>query len=367
MSGSQNVIENMSLNITVEDRYSSIVSERNLYSFAQGVLLETIDEVLKEVDVEENVKLDSLTLDLKVENNTDPFEQIAKTLRAELKSKLKSVVLKSQTTPVTTMLAEVYRQHLPMEKTSALEHRFDELADRWNEEHKGEKFNPLNFSESIIKMMQAENPNMDIQQIACVVYQRIVQAKNAKKSKDNKSSQNEHDIADSSKMLYETADSGLVLISAYLPVLFERTGCVVKGAFVSEDAKMKALSFLKYATFGQYKEPPRNAAVMNLLCGLPVTPVFAADDLPKLSDEEKALVDSLHTAIISNWSAVGHMSPDGLRSTYLVRAGTVETSGATDLLTVENKTFDILVDRLPWAFSVIKHPWMKKVLNVKWR
>jgi hypothetical protein len=130
---------------------------------------------------------------------------------------------------------------------------------------------------------------------------------------------------------------------------------------------MKALSFLKYATFGQYKEPPRNAAVMNLLCGLPATPVFTVDDLPKLSDEEKALVDSLLTAIISNWSAVGHMSPDGLRSTYLVRAGTVESSGATDLLTVENKTFDILIDRLPWSYSVIKHPWMPKVLNVKWR
>lgn len=367
MSESQNIIENMSLNINIGDRYSSVVSERNLYSFAQGALLKTIDEVLNEVDIDENVEIDLLALDLKIDGGANPLDEILKSLREELKSKLKSSALKSQTTPVTTMLADVFRQHLPMEKSSGLERRFDELAERWNEEHKGEKFNPLNFSESIIKMMQAENPNMDIQQIACVVYQRIVQAKNAKKSKDNKSSQNEHDIADSSKMLYETADSGLVLISAYLPVLFDRIGCVKNGAFVSENAKMKALSILKFAAFGQYKEPPRNAAVMNLLCGLPATPVFEVDDLPKISDEEKATVDSLLTAIIANWKAVGHMSPDGLRSTYLVRPGTVEITGATDLLTVENKTFDILLDRLPWSYSVIKYPWMEKVLNVKWK
>ena len=89
--------------------------------------------------------------------------------------------------------------------------------------------------------------------------------------------------------------------------------------------------------------------------------------IPKVSDSEKELIDSLLNAVIANWKAVGHMSPDGLRGTYFVRNGTLETAGASDMLTVETKTFDILLDKLPWGYSMIKHSWMKKVLNVKWR
>ena len=142
---------------------------------------------------------------------------------------------------------------------------------------------------------------------------------------------------------------------------------IEKGAFANENSQHKALAVLTYAAFGNYAEPPKDAAVMNLLCNLPVTPVLYADELPKVSDSEKELVDSLLQAVVANWKAVGHMSPDGLRGTYFVRNGTVETSGMTDMLTVETKTYDILLDKLPWGYSMIKHPWMKKVLNVKWR
>ena len=264
------------------------------------------------------------------------------------------------------MLADVYRQHMPIDKSSVLEHRFDALAESWEAEHQGQKFNPLAFSESVIKKMQAENPQMDIQQIAYVVYQRILQMKNAKTARtpDKNPRNSEQDLA---KTAYEIMDSGLVLLAPYLPALFERTGCIEKGVFANEESQRKALAVLKYAAYGKYAEPPKDAALMNLLCNLPVSPVLYADELPKVSDSEKELIDSLLNAVIANWKAVGRMSPDGLRGTYFVRNGTLETAGASDMLTVETKTFDILLDKLPWGYSTIKHPWMKKVLNVKWR
>ncbi len=83
MSESQNTIENMSLNINIGDRYSSVVSERNLYSFAQGALLKTIDEVLNEVDIDENVEIDLLALDLKIDGGANPLDEILKSLREE--------------------------------------------------------------------------------------------------------------------------------------------------------------------------------------------------------------------------------------------------------------------------------------------
>jgi hypothetical protein len=331
-----------------------------------GALIETLDKSLAEVNVDGDVTLDSLTIDLNVDAQGDVFRQIADALRDALKSKLGSAVFKAQSKPVTTMLADVYRQHMPIDKSSVLEHRFDALAESWEAEHQGQKFNPLAFSESVIKKMQAENPQMDIQQIAYVVYQRILQMKNAKTARtpDKNPRNSEQDLA---KTAYEIMDSGLVLLAPYLPALFERTGCIEKGVFANEESQRKALAVLKYAAYGNYAEPPKDAALMNLLCNLPVSPVLYVDELPKVSDSEKELIDSLLNAVIANWKAVGHMSPDGLRGTYFVRNGTLETAGASDMLTVETKTFDILLDKLPWGYSMIKHSWMKKVLNVKWR
>ena len=366
MSSSLNIIDEMTLNLFTEDSSLSIVSERELYNFSHGMLAETLDEVLEEITVDGDVELDSLTLDLEVDHEGDVFKQIAESLRSLLKSRLQTAVFKAQSAPVTNMLADVYRQHLPMDKTSNLERQFDAFAESWRMEHGDASFDSLDFSESIIKKMQADYPHLDLQQIAYVVYQKILQMKGAKKVQDGSAS-SEVAMSATSQKNYEVADSGLVLLSPYLPALFERLDCIENGKWKTEDAQRKALSILKFTAFGPYEEPQKNAAVMNLLCGLPVSPVFLVDELPKISESEKELIDGLLKAVITNWGAVGHMSPDGLRSTYFVRQGRIEADGATDLLTVEKKTFDILLDKLPWGYSIIKHPWMPKVLNVKWR
>ena len=360
MSTSQNVIHDMNLNIEFENPAHPIVSESELYGFANGPFIECIDEILDGIHIEGDVELDSLSVDLELDGEGDIFLRILDGLRDSLRSKLDTAVFKAKSDPVTSMLANVYRQYLPMEKSSNIERALDSFLEKWKAEHDCEMFNSLGFSEMVLRKIQAEFPHLDWQQIACVVYQKILQMKNS--SKPQKS-----DNLASLKNAETVADSGLVLISPYLPPLFERTCCTEKGTFISEASQKKSLAVLKYAAFGNYKEPPGNAAVMNLLCGLPVTPVYYADELPGLSDSEKELVDSLLKAVIANWKVVGNMSPDGLRGSYFVRPGIIETTGAADVLSVEKKTYDILIDKLPWSYSMIKHPWMKKMLNVKWR
>lgn len=366
MSTSLNIIDEMTLNLFTEDSSLSIVSERELYNFSHGKLAETLDEVLDEINVDGDVELNSLTLDIEVDHEGDVFGQITESLRSLLKSKLKTAVFKAQSAPVTNMLADVYRQHLPMDKTSNLERQFDVFAEAWRSEHDDASFDSLDFSESIIKKMQADFPHLDLQQIAYVVYQKILQMKGAKKMQEG-SAISDGSMSAASQKNHEVADSGIVLLSPYLPALFERLDCIENGKWKTEDAQRKALSILKFTAFGPYEEPQKNAAVMNLLCGFPISPVLLPNELPEISESEKALIEDLLKTVISYWTAVGHMSPDGLRSTYFVRQGRIEADGATDLLTVEKKTFDILLDKLPWGYSIIKHPWMPKVLNVKWR
>lgn len=359
-----NVIENIKFHLNFENPPKEVPTEKELFDFAHGPLIETLDSVLNDVETDGEVTVDSLTLELNVSQGEDLYDQILQALQKALEKELQQSVFQAQSAPVIQSIAEVYRQRLPAENSSNLEIEFEAFAETWNKNHLNEKFNALSFAESIIRKMQTEFPNVDTQQIAYVVYQKMIQLKNKKAMQQASVSQKSTE--EEAKNL-GTIDSGIVLISPYLPALLERVGCVEKGKFISEEAKRKAVAVLKFATFGTYKEPPENAAVMNLLCDLPASPVISAEDLPELSQSEKDLVESLLQALIANWKAVGHMSTDGLRGTYFVRSGKLNTEGATDGLTVENKTYDILLEKLPWGYSMIKHPWMKKVLNVKWR
>jgi hypothetical protein len=35
-------------------------------------------------------------------------------------------------------------------------------------------------------------------------------------------------------------------------------------------------------------------------------------------------------------------------------------------ITIERKGQDLLLDRLPWSYSIIKLPWIKGMINVEW-
>ena len=84
MSESLNIVENLNLNISVEDSSLPVATERELYSFAHGALIETLDKSLAEVNVDGDVTLDSLTIDLNVDAQGDVFRQIANALRDAL-------------------------------------------------------------------------------------------------------------------------------------------------------------------------------------------------------------------------------------------------------------------------------------------
>ena len=33
----------------------------------------------------------------------------------------------------------------------------------------------------------------------------------------------------------------------------------------------------------------------------------------------------------------------------------------------QDSAFDMLLDRIPWSFSTIRHAWMDRVVHVEWR
>ncbi|MBO7414221.1 MAG: hypothetical protein J6U20_11290, partial [Fibrobacter sp.] len=160
-------------------------------------------------------------------------------------------------------------------------------------------------------------------------------------------------------------DAGLVLVGAYVPTLFKKLEYIAEGAFVSEQARLKACRLLRYIVFGDL---PSDGLYFlgNYFCGLPWN--FRIPKEIVLDDNEKKIAESLVMSIIENWKAIGHVSIDGFRGTFLHREGKIEKETDEEIyLKVKQGPFDMLLDRLPWSYSMLKFKWHKKLLSTIWR
>lgn len=160
-------------------------------------------------------------------------------------------------------------------------------------------------------------------------------------------------------------NAGLVLLAPYFPRLFERLGLVEKGQFRGRDAQERALLSLQYLvdenTFFPEHELVLNKVLVGLQTGVPISPEI------EFSDQEKEIMESLLQGVIQHWSALKNTSIQGFRESFLKRDGRLVLKDNGWHLVVEQKPYDMLLDRLPWSYSPIKHAWMKKILFVKWR
>ena len=87
-----------------------------------------------------------------------------------------------------------------------------------------------------------------------------------------------------------------------------------------------------------------------------------------LTDAETEEAIALLDAAIGHWEALRGTSPDALRGEFLMRPGMLAVDADGDwLLRVEARTVDILLDQLPWGISLVKLPWMDRLLRVEWR
>lgn len=161
-------------------------------------------------------------------------------------------------------------------------------------------------------------------------------------------------------------NAGLVLVAVYLPAFFEALKLTDGKDFTSLEQQYKGIHLLHFlATGEEFAEEPY-LTLPKILCGLsPDEPV--PSDI-RLSEQAKNESTRLLQAVIRNWSMLKNTGPDGLRNAFLQRAGLLGWSDdrMAWLLRVERQAQDLLLDRLPWSYSVVKLPWMPQMLQVEW-
>ena len=172
------------------------------------------------------------------------------------------------------------------------------------------------------------------------------------------------DVEESKEEIY-IANAGLVLISPYMPQLFKMLDLTDGIKFIDDRAAERAIHLLQYVVNGSCDSPEFLLVLNKIMCGF-VTGVPIIREIELLA-KEKETVEGMLTAVIQRWSIIGNTSVQGLRETFLQRAGRLVLKEDNWHLKIEQKGVDVLIDRLPWSFSIIKHPWMKRPIYVEWR
>ena len=159
-------------------------------------------------------------------------------------------------------------------------------------------------------------------------------------------------------------NAGLVLLWPYFTTLFRGMHWMEGDMFHSEEEQYKAIHFLQYLVVADKDYDESSLTLNKLLCGLK-----AEEPVPErmiFSKEEQDEAENLLTVVIQNWSVLKGTSIDGFRQTFLKKEGILKKDFNGWKLYVERSTIDILLERIPWGYSIIKLPWLEQMIYVEW-
>jgi hypothetical protein len=157
-------------------------------------------------------------------------------------------------------------------------------------------------------------------------------------------------------------NAGVTLLAPFLTMLFERVDVSAKTELKDPATALVLLHFL--AT-GEAGPADFQLPLAKVLCGLPLEKAISLPvTLPEsIQAEGRQLIES----VIGHWAILKNTSVEGLRESFLQRPGKLTLTARKDwLLQVEQKSYDMLLQHLPWSFSLIRLPWMKRALRTEW-
>jgi len=159
-------------------------------------------------------------------------------------------------------------------------------------------------------------------------------------------------------------NAGLVLLWPFLNRFFATLELVQADQFISSEWAHRGVLLLQYLVTGSGESLESELSLNKLLCGLDLlTPTPARIFLTEIEIQE---CERLLTTVLHHWKALNNTSIEGVRQAFLQRPGILQHQNGTWRLRVEQKTYDVLLDQLPWSIGAIKLPWVTNVMYVEW-
>ncbi|MFO0355981.1 MAG: contractile injection system tape measure protein [Sphingobacteriaceae bacterium] len=190
--------------------------------------------------------------------------------------------------------------------------------------------------------------------------------KRNRKEEKKKEEENKKEEKNKNPNLVFIDNAGLILLWPFFTFYFKKLELINDdNKFVSKTTANRAAHLLEYLVTGSKKAKEHTMLLNKLLCNIPRN--HPLNPSIKLKREEIDLSKELLHIAISRWEIIKNTSFEGLRESFLKRAGKIEWDDEKVYLKVESKSYDMLIDKIPWSISVIRLPWMEKPLHVKWR
>lgn len=167
-------------------------------------------------------------------------------------------------------------------------------------------------------------------------------------------------------------NAGMLLLQFFLPRMYRMADYLESDArsFKDENSKIRAIFLLQYLVYGEEKEYSENELYLNKIL------VSLNDGTPlpkrcKLNEQEIRVVEDMILMIKRMWDKMKHTSDIALRQAFFQREGVVtyETSLGMSrwIIEVRERPYDVLLDSIPWSYTMYRYPWIDDIVEVRWR
>jgi len=157
---------------------------------------------------------------------------------------------------------------------------------------------------------------------------------------------------------------GLILLHPFLSILFEELGILNPQKQIAEEHYDLVVQLLHFIATGEENVSEQQLGAAKQLCGVPSSYPIKKESVLLEKHKQEAL--NLIQTVLNYWSALKNTTASGLRGQFLTRSGKWITTDEKIELFIERQTADILLDQLPWGLSMVKLPWLKKMIYVTW-
>lgn len=161
-------------------------------------------------------------------------------------------------------------------------------------------------------------------------------------------------------------NAGLVIAAPYFTSLFTHLGYIdpETGKIKTKDIKVIAMHLIQYLVNGEEEHPEYQLVLNKLLCGLEINEPVPSS--AHLQEEEKQEVIRMLEHLMKYWTVMENASVEGFRNSFFKREGLLRQTGDGWSLKVEKKSFDIVMDSMPWSIQMISLPCMNEIIYVEW-
>ena len=160
-------------------------------------------------------------------------------------------------------------------------------------------------------------------------------------------------------------NAGLVLIAPFIRYLFRSIEYIDdQHKFINIEFQHRAVLLLQYLCAPFDKTFEYLLPLCKIVCGFSPEQLIDIEFNP--NKREVSECENLIAVVIEQAGIFKKLSNGGFRDSFMLREGKLSSQNKNWLLQVEKKTHDILLEKIPWNYKIIKQPWMSVVLQVEW-